>query len=274
MDLNESSTKIDKLTYDNYYVWKQKIELVLALKDLDDHIGSERPEDEALLKQWLKKDRKVRAIICLTLSDELLESVRHVNSATESWSVIQNIFERHTLLNKLSARRKFYTAAMSENETVLEFCNRLRQLASTLQSMNVSIEDSELAMALLCGLPEPYQPHITALDAIGTEEDQLEFEHVKSRVMQEEERMKQRTAESLSKSKDRALVSSSTSNCSNCNMVNQKNKLKCNHCGLRGHSTENCWKKHPHLNPRNRRNQSQKSSSLMVADGRMIRLVS
>lgn len=51
--------------------------------------------------------------------------------------------------------------------------------------MNVGIEDSEMAMALLCGLPGPYDPLISALDKIGTEEGTLEYEHVKRRVLQE-----------------------------------------------------------------------------------------
>ena len=111
MDSDSVSTKIDKLNNNNYHAWKQKIMHLLALKDLDDFIYSDPPaQDSSQFISWTKKDRKASAIIALTLSDELLENVRGIQSTKEMWVSICNIFERHTLLNKLAARRKFYTA--------------------------------------------------------------------------------------------------------------------------------------------------------------------
>lgn len=94
--------------------------------------------------------------------------------------------------------------------------------------MNVRIEDSEMAMALLCGLPDPYDPLISALDAIGTEEDALEFEHVKSRVMQEEQRILMRTSAANHKSETNALVAQSHGFCSHWNLANNS-RPRCNY---------------------------------------------
>ena len=85
------------------------------------------------------------------------------------WISIKNVFERHSLLNKLSARKKFYTASMFSGESVLQFSNRIRQLSATFKSMNVAISESEIAMALLNGLSEEYNPFISALDAIDVD---------------------------------------------------------------------------------------------------------
>jgi len=254
MQSEKSFDHIGKLTYNNYFAWKQKISLLLALKDLDDHLSSTKPEDPTLVPAWEKKDKLTQAIIGLNLSDQILESVRHVNTAASMWMTIKNIFERHTLLNKLSARRKFYTATKSEQESVLEFSNRIRHMAATLKSMDVNIDDSEMAMTLLCGLPDPYDPLISALDAIGTEETVLEFDHVKSRIMQEEQRIKMRTSSVASKSETGALVT----NCHNCGQchVASNSRPKCNHCGKPGHTVDKCWKKHPHMNPHTRKNLS------------------
>ena len=54
----------------------------------------------------------------LTLSDELLENMRNVKTSKEMWQAIKNVYERRTLLNKLSAHRKFYTTTKSENESI------------------------------------------------------------------------------------------------------------------------------------------------------------
>jgi len=199
MNSEMSSFKIEKLNDNNYHSWKQKIFHLLVLKDLDGHIEGNRPVREADQPSWDASDAKAQAFIALTLSDQLLENVRDVKSCKEMWESIRDVFERHTLLNKLSARRKFYTACKSEDETILQFANRIRHLGSTLKSMNVIINENEMAMAFLNGLPDPYDSLISALDAVGNEESKLEFDHVKSRVMQEEQRMGMRIAAASSK---------------------------------------------------------------------------
>ena len=102
---------------------------------------------------------------------------------------ITNVFERHTLLNKLAARRKFYTAVKSESESILKFSNRNRQRSSSLKNMNVIISETEMAMALLSGFPGDYCALISALDAIDTSVSELSWKHVKARVLQDEQRI-------------------------------------------------------------------------------------
>ena len=115
-ELAGSSMKIEKLNESNFHAWKQKIVLVLALMELEKFIEYDRPTDDVELAKWVKSDRKARAIIVLSLSDEHLQQVWDVATANEMWETIMKVFERHTLLNKLSARRKFYTVTMESGE--------------------------------------------------------------------------------------------------------------------------------------------------------------
>ena len=62
-------------------------------------------------------------------------NVRECDTARAMWETILNVFERHTLLNKLRARREFYTVTMKPGEKVLPYMNRVRQLGATLKSM-------------------------------------------------------------------------------------------------------------------------------------------
>lgn len=106
-----SGLKVEKLNDSNFYASKQDMQLLLAWKELDDHIEDDVPprhDDDH--STWRRKDKKAMACIGLTLSDALLQNVREVSTAKEIWNAILNVFERHTLLNKLAARRKFYTA--------------------------------------------------------------------------------------------------------------------------------------------------------------------
>ena len=240
MDVGGSSLKIDKLSSTNFHAWKQKIQLVLSLRELDDHIDEDPPErTDASYTAWMKADRKAKAIIGLSLSDEHLEHVIDADTAKEMWQSIMDIFERHTLLNKLAARRNFYTAVMLSNEKILSYINRIRQLASTLKSMNVHIDDIEMALAVLNGLPERFGSLISALDALGNDDDTFSLDLVKSRLLQEEQRMDMRAKASHIKLETSALIASNS----------RRPVPHCGHCSKRGHVSSKCWEKFPHLMP-------------------------
>lgn len=92
----------------------------------------------------------------MSLSEQILENVGEVRSTKEMWATIRKVFGRHTLLKKLSARRKFYSASMKETQSILKFSNRIRPLAATLKSMRVDILQNEMTMALLNSLPDEF----------------------------------------------------------------------------------------------------------------------
>lgn len=229
------SIRIDKLTDSNFYVWKQKIQLLLALRDVDQYIvegrvpSEERAEER---KKWIRGDSKAKALIGLSLSDEHLEHVRDVDTAHEMWEAIVNVFERHTLLNKLAARREFYTVKMLSGEKVLAYINRVKQLAAILKSMSVNIDDKEMAMAVLNGLPARFEALIVALDALGNEEKIFSLDFVKSRLLQEEQRANMKS----SSSQTSALVNRAPNN-------RDINDYKCTNCGHTGHTATRCWGK-------------------------------
>lgn len=254
MDLTSGSMKLEKLNENNYHAWKQKIMYLLAFKDLEGHILEDPPEQSTTSTGWYSLDKKAMALIGLSLSDEILENVRDCESAREMWKAIMNVFERHTLLNQLSARRSFYTAEMKYDEKVLQFANRIRQMASTLKSMDVDINDKEMAMTFLNGLPESYDGLISALDALGNEDKIFTFDLVKSRVLQEEQRMKMRNSNSIAKSETAALLS-----CSVC-----KKNMRCSFCNKNGHDESKCFEKYPHL--REQYDKRQKEKSLNAAE--------
>lgn len=130
----------------------------------------------------------------------------HAFTAKEMWQLITDVFEKHTLMNKPAARRRFYTASMRKSKKILEFASRIRRLASTLKSMGVTTEDSEMAMAFLNGLSDRFDGLISALDTLGHGDELFTFEFVKSRCQQEEQHHIQREKDVHVKSETAALI--------------------------------------------------------------------
>lgn len=127
---------------------------------------------------------------------------------------------------------------MREDEKILVFTNRIRQLASTLKSMGADIDDKTIAMAVFNGLPERFNSVISALDALGSEEETFSLDLAKSRLL-EEERIEVRTRGSSTKSETSALFYTS--------FRNWTAYHNCRNCGKAGHQSQRCWEKLPKL---------------------------
>ena len=133
---------------------------------------------------------------------------------------------------------------MSNDEKVLTNPNRVKQLAATLKSMGVEIDDQEVAMAMLNGLPSTCESLIVALDALGNEERVFTFDLVKSRDLQQEQRTMERESSSLD-SKSSPLVSVIGANGGE--FQRRENKfanVRCKNCENLGHTPTQstcCW---------------------------------
>lgn len=73
--------------------------------------------------------------------------------------------------------------------------------------MNVNIVESIMAMDMLNGLPEGYDTLISPLDALnGEDEENIKFDYLNSRVLQEEQRIETNSGQETSKSEAAALL--------------------------------------------------------------------
>jgi len=78
--------KIDELTEKNFHEWRQRIKMVLALRDLDDMLDEDGKPTDAETRElalWKRRDTKASAIIGLTLGSEQLEHVSGCKTTAE-----------------------------------------------------------------------------------------------------------------------------------------------------------------------------------------------
>jgi len=153
-ELIGGSTRFKKLSDDNLHVRNQKIVFILSPCDLDHFIEDEDPHDNSLdIRTWERGDQNARVVIGLSLSDDYLRDGRHFQTDKEMWNELINVFQRQTLLNKLSPRFRFYTVLTMNNEKLLTYLNGATEMASTLKSLSFEIDGKEIAIAVLNGLP-------------------------------------------------------------------------------------------------------------------------
>lgn len=232
---NLGSLKIDKLAENNYHIWRQKVELLLSFKELGDHIKENDTDqgDHQDPAKWTRDNAKAMAVIGLTINDEYLEMVSECKTAISMWKTVKDVFQKSTLLNRLHARRKFYSVKMGDNERILSYISRAQQLSSDLKSMDVVVSEEDVAMTLLRGFSSRFEHLIVAIDTLSVEGG-LNLDFVKSRLIQEEQRMSDRDVSGTSTT-DAALVH-------NPRALNRGRKF-CKYCRKTNHTEVYCWKK-------------------------------
>jgi len=177
---------IDKVADSNLHKWRQRIQMVVALRDLDDLLDEDgKPTDaeDRQLAVWKRRDTKASAIIGLTLGSDQLEHVSGCKMTAEMWSTLQGVLQCKSLINKIKARREFYTIEMSVGKGMLGYINRVRNLGENLKAMGGEVTEMDVAKSVLTGLTSKYENLLVALDAKGEKELSLDF--VKSRLLQE-----------------------------------------------------------------------------------------
>lgn len=128
---------------------------------------------------------------------------------------------------------------MFEDETIINFINRIHHLAATLESMGVNT-DEEMEMEALNGLPGRFDNLISAMEALGNEERTFSFHFVKRRLLHEEQRIDLPAETQSVKSEAAALVPERNSS---------QTRPICTFCNKLGNPQDRCFQKYPELAP-------------------------
>lgn len=100
---SEGGMNIEKLNKTTYYVWKHSIELVLTYLKAVEVVDKENPHAKES-KEYIERNQRDKLacpLIGLSLSDEILESLRNCKTTKQILSNINNIFRRCNLLDKM-----------------------------------------------------------------------------------------------------------------------------------------------------------------------------
>ena len=239
------SQHIDKFDGTNFHLWKFKMQMVLEDKDLWGIVSGEEVEPtgegatEASAQKFRKRARKALATICLSISDSQLSLVRSANTAGEAWSKLENHYEVKSLANKLFLRKRYFTATMSENDTMMEHTNKMRSLAEQMASVGAQVSEEDQVATLLCSLPDSYNNLIVALESRA---DQLTLEFIIARLLHEE-RKRSEVSSDLGIAMEKALATTKEMSRVAGHQVKSINKKgKCYNCGLKGHWARDCKK--------------------------------
>ena len=151
------TVKIPKLDGDNYAHWAIKIKCYLKTKNLWKVVEEGIKADDEKSKE---ADSKAQSHIGLHVADHLLTSVDKCETAKATWQLLEDAYKAKSEARKQQLRQEMVRLSLRRGESLSEYWGRAKALRDQLLACGHKVEEDELRMTLLTGLPSEYQ-HVT-----------------------------------------------------------------------------------------------------------------
>lgn len=235
----------EKLNGENFPIWKLKMQAILVEKDLwPIVIGEIEPSEGDAAKIWIKQDNKARALIQLSLSDNLLLQISKFTTSKAMWGALVDLFESKIMANKLYLKRKLMQLKMNEGDSLTNHLSSMQALLDQLAAIGVETNADEAVMTILGSLPPSYDYYTSIVSSLVSG---LSVTSVSALLIQEElRRGKSKDAvpvEAALFSKDKSKHKFKGKSANSDDRTKAKNKEKCPYCHKLGHAVSKCWKK-------------------------------
>lgn len=177
---------LPQLRSENFNNWLFRVRCLLEERQLIDILDVEPQKVEENEKVAFKlRDSKAKSLIVQCLTDKHLNLVKDCENAKTMIDVLNNAFQRKSVVSKLNLRRKLLNVKCAEDEKLEDYFHRFDSLIRELESISTKeIEEEDKICYLLTGLPKNFETVITAIETINPENLKLDF--VKTRLLDEE----------------------------------------------------------------------------------------
>ncbi|UYV65318.1 hypothetical protein LAZ67_3003933 [Cordylochernes scorpioides] len=235
-----ANTTITKLNGANYSSWSFQIKLVLIENDLWSLInpGEAKPDPSDLVatKLFLSREGKAFAKICLGINDEQQFHVQHLNTPKEVWEEMEKLYApKDSRYRAVLLRRQLYGERLTQHSNMEGYMGKINQTVNELALIGDKIDDGDLAMVLLGGLPEDWDTVVSNI--CNLPDSDFTTATVKRRLFAEAERR----SSNLPKDVGAMIVNASSKPIETEKQF--KAKVVCFKCGGNGHYARECRNK-------------------------------
>lgn len=173
----------------DFSIWKHKMLCALEILGLDSVLeeevikaddsvkdGNDAKKPEVDPKRAVK-DKHVRSLIKMSLSDQITRKVMKEDTALGIWKALEKDYQAKSLSNKIYLKQRFASYKMDEHKSIEENLDVFLKLVNDLESLNINISDEDQAIQILTGLPPKFEPLVHTLK-YGSGKDTLTVNEV------------------------------------------------------------------------------------------------
>jgi hypothetical protein len=162
-----SNTKLDEKLEgpDNFRAWKYIISFVLEENDLSDYVMEEvaKPEEEEAKGKYMKNLIRAKRIIADSIKDHLIPDVSPLKTPKEMFDALSRLYEGRNINKKMALRTQLKNLKMQKSKSIHAFFTRISQINEQIIAIGDSVEEAELVMTTLNGLPKSWDSFIRGI---------------------------------------------------------------------------------------------------------------
>ena len=206
-------------------------------------------------------DAKALAHIGMTLTEQHLPTFMECETDTKAaWDAFASLFKSKSQARRLQLKAELSSLRKESGEPLVKYFARAKHLKAQLLSVDTAMDEQEMCLSVLNGLPEEYSILSTVLSASDKE---LTLQDMLARLLIMENKVSRPAAESKAyvARPGGAPAARGQSRGSGPSRPAGKETRKCHHCGKPGHPKKDCWKRQREEQGSNDRPQGQRAQS-------------
>ena len=261
-DINAVLPSGDHLDQNNYAIWAFRCEQVLTIKGYGSCIY-EAPAADAS-EEVILRDKKAKAIICLSVKEHHVPTLMQCTTAKAVWDTLQALFKSKSIARRIQLRKDFSALSKLPGEPLTIYFSRGRNVMSELQSIGDTVQEADVVINLLVGLPNDYA---IVVEIIQQSTDTLTLDDVLGKLLPVEQRLSQSDIDAKAFLARTGLDprggfrgGGNTAGNKGSGGSNPHRDKVCHYCGKKGHVEAVCYKK-----ARDEKNAQPESSNVAVA---------
>ena len=224
----------DKLNGENFAVWKVRMRALLVSKGLwkvtepsaDAEVSAELSESD------IGKSEQALALMVLAVEADQMIHIEECKTSREAWEKLIGIYAEPSAANRMRLYERLLTLRFPPGGNSRQHVQLFASTRTELRAVGISIDDTLYKIALLRSLSSSFEGLSIALEA---QMDEISIDDLHARIYREEARQKAAAG-------SHAAALSTRSNDTRRPRFD-KRKMKCYHCGKKGHLRSECRKR-------------------------------
>lgn len=168
---------------ENYSVWKFQMKNLLKHDNLwysiEGYPAGDGDTNEATRR---RRDEKALSKINLMIEIGCLSHVMKAETAKEAWESLANAYEDKGLNRRVRLMRNLFSMKLENFSTMEAYVNEILSVSEQLAGIGKPIDDEYIAIIMLQGLPDEYEPMTMALEHSNTK---ITSDLVKMKLLQD-----------------------------------------------------------------------------------------
>ena len=106
---------------------------------------------------------KSKRIIVDSIKDHFIPQVSSKNTPKEMFDSLTNLFEWKNINRRMTLRNQLNGVKIQKEETMQSYITRVSQIKEQLEAIGDMVEEEEVVMTTLNGLPRDWEPFIVGI---------------------------------------------------------------------------------------------------------------